>query len=1526
MARRVNTKFLVIFTVIIAGLLIALLLANRLGLLKGNPDKLIHQGDVAVQEGRLNDALDSYGSALNARQNDIETRLKVADIYIRQSTDDAEAFGKAMQWWNSILQIDPKNAPALTKMLEAQLALLREGMKTPDNYKHIMDNATRLLEADPGNYKALVLQQTMTLQGWMSGMAISDSDLAEASKQLNLLLEKNPTDPDILQTLGSFMIWKVRQSKDTAEVRKTANDVIAMVDKAMASPDAGASTMFRCAGLLANTLNAVPADQSKAVQERFKKLVFDAANTVKDDNTDMPDILLAAANVAAIDGNLPESDRYLNMAMTKLPDRQSVRITVARMMAQRGGDSRLKALAMLEKPVGKDVLLGQSLRVTEIITRSERAQLRLDIANDDAIDAKIRNDQKSKLRDEYAALSKVRNEKDPEMLRLLGRIELLEGKDLPSAIQHMEAANTALKNNNKPDFQLMLHLARAYAMAGQSGKSRDLLEYVVSKMPGDPRLRIALAQQYFAERNIKAAESQIKAIAELAPNEPRLLSLRLQLLSLQNKPEEMVTLLRAVPETELPQMLAKAQLAMQLNLMDESQRLLKLAKAKDPNSEDVDRLQIDLYMRTNRQAEAIALLEPILKAHPDDPSLKMLMNHFSVTSIEQAKSLRKAEAESIADPFDKAMALARMYRDFGEIDSAISQLETATSLHPDRMDAQAELFAIYVQTGNVAKAEPMVDMLAKANADQAHGLVVRFRMAMAKRDYTTARQMAQSMVRDMPEFSLSWLCLGQSLQSDGEYEDAIQRYQRALEGQPVNEIAYRGIIESYYLLQRPQDARQAIDKALSVMPNSPIFKELQLRWKQGYGNPEEALADRRESYKASPDKRDALIQLAQNLQQTAGYRQRKGDSSGAKTFLQEAATDLKAGIEKWPDEVSLYVLLRDVYLQNSMPKEAEETVLLLRKNEKMNASGDVDMLLADMYARQGLPTEAERAFRVAIVKAENKNPLLVKLSQYLAMTGHPERAIEALPDSDDPLILAERARLQVTMQMLPEAEATLATLLKKTPDSTDGMSLLGFVYLLEKRYPEAEATLNQILSRDSSNATALLNRARVYLDKPQTDIKAAIKDLILARSINGQDIDIRMTLVNAYRRRNDINAAVSELVAVSDMQPGNKVARLQLIQIFSSTKPMRRLELEKLLRETLAMPQYAKDPDFILAHANLLQRTGNTDKALEAVQSAIKDSPNSGVLYRGYMDLLMTSRRFKDLLDRSADMAANPEKGAWWIYELRGKALHRLDRTSEALTELDKGLSTPDAKKSPAVEISLINTMGTEISPDEAVKRIGDRINTDPDWQLIASQLYLIHGTFSKAIDLIQTVEKGYDKLSDNQRVTFLRLAAQVYTDARPSPNPEKARDYYLKLLALYPNDLPTLNNLAFILVDNLQQPDQAVVYSQRAVDQMAAQGIDEPMVRDTQGWVLVHMPSRYDEGINMLRDLADKNPSAEVYVHLGVGLMIQDNFAGAEAYLRKASDAMDEDTATGHPVDPALKLMLEKAKLDLADNRKDGK
>ena len=1634
MAKRVNTRFLIILTAVFAVLFAAVVVVQFVGVFRKDPAAQARAGDQLLAEGKAREALDKYRYAVARNPNDKGLLIKIGDAYNQMVMDDPTSLGNARVVWNQVVALDPNYEPALDRLLESYWQQMESAPMEGELYHRIRETAQRLADvrkaakgaADTG-VEAKV--HIVTLRPWLDGykQVFTTADVTKARTELEQLAKRDPANADIpyyvalakLKTAQDLRL--TRLPKDEADADALINQAGAVMDKALAGQEANAAMQLRAYQVytvlegLARARAAIarskairdnqppPATQSAEAEAFAAKAksaldaAMEAAKALKVEDPLYADIFIAAARAAQADRRTEDAEKIYENLVKGLPDDLNVRIHYAALLAQSGATAkRDKAIELLSTEVDVSRLKGArgfvaaQLRVKALI---DLVDARLEKARTLQADEKQRaaaQEIVTRAKSELEKLSGMLSSDAVPVLRLRGRIQQLEGNPIGS-IQTFQRAVSLMQGSSNKDFNLVNELANSYLFAGQTGEAKKLLQDVIDRY-GDVYVpaRLQMAQVLIAENKIEDAKLQLNAaqrtldtlqgntdIKEFSRWQADFQRITLALLA-RTKDPRLDEKYAKMPEGTRAERLGKAQIAIALKKPDEATRLGALVLAEDPADLTAVDLVVNAHLVKGAKTEALAVVDKALAANPADlPAQKLKVAREKILAqIELAnatpdqvyarnKQIIESEPESANRPGEKAVKLATLelrHAATKQGDDAKRLREQAEAIlvkalesDPRNVPVLTKLFETSIAFQQWEKAKGWCDRLVATKADGAEGLLYQFRLAMARPDGKADALRIGKAVRDTrSEFDLGYVAYGQALQALERYAEAVEEYRKARTKKPLNFDALKGMVECYYALNQPRDARALIDEARGLFPENPQFRDLELAHELAFGDPETVAQEREAIHKQQPENRESWLELA------AAYRtvaRTKYDRDAAKKteILTRARDLLKQALERWKDDAEFTANLAAVLYEMGDAAGGEKLLADYARAPHRMAECEPLLVLADYYVRARELEKAEAVSREALKRAEAARDaaqkqvesgaggdaaalaaarttlatqtriavnIRLRLAEFLAMYGRFDDALAALdgaapgsgPTSAEMAKQLFRQRLQVLISSdrrdLAERQLLEALARPATANDPDLQMTLVAVNFEARKYDEALARVNQVLKADPDNVKVRFFRGQILLRKPKPDLDAAINDLVEVRKRDPGSVGARRLLADAYRKRGDMPTAVRELEEGVRLQPTARDLRLQLIDFHSSLTDWD--EVLRLAKEARNHLQLKDDPVWPYREAGVYVRRRDWTAAFSAIEEAIRLDPRDHTLRREQQNILLLAGKNQEVLALTDAMAKDPTKAPWWVFSNRGRARHALGDQAGAVNEFNTGL-TAAGQNNAAVE-SIVKEMVTTVGKEQALQQVMARAQTEPRWKLLAAALYSVNKDWDNAVRMLDEVQAHFPQLSDAHKAQALRIAGPMYQMARP-PQFDKAKSTYEQLLKMYPDDLFALNNLANLLVDDalVPQPQEARKHSQRAYDLVKRAQPLPAAIFDTHGWVLVQC-GEVTEAIDILQKVVSTTRMPEAYYHLGEAYLRKQDTAKAGEALRAADEAISAAVQDGGTVTPDLDKKIKAA------------
>ncbi len=1134
------------------------------------------------------------------------------------------------------------------------------------------------------------------------------------------------------------------------------------------------------------------------------------------------------------------------------------------------------------------------------------------------------SDQKTKLRTEIRSLlDKLDSVAGFRVIYPIKEIEARfqigsGGDDEMTGIQNISKlmADNAPSKKDSYWYTFQTLLAQGYEDTNQTANAVQILKDVNAEYPNDVPVIKHLIRLLIIEQPDQAPPL-IENLVKLTPNDPEITIFRIQLLlSEPDKNREKIERLYTVlPENSPRQCSVKARVAMTIQDDEDAVRLFRESVDKNPTDADDWVVLTQILFHLGRKDECLAAAQRGLAANPTDVRLRLMIPGIKGEDPKVIESMQMDMAKENPDKVQGQLILAGLAAKHNDDVGTEAHLKAAAKLAPDSARVQDLLFNLYLKTERYDDAAACIPLLAAADADHAGGDLYRLGLAMARKDNATAETIARRLTLDKAQFARSWLSLGDVLQAEGQFDQAVPQYLVALQKESNLVEAYVGLAKCYYAMHRPDDALHTLNDGLGRLPEEPTLSKMRLSHELTYGQPSDAVKDIQQELAARPDQPELYAAMADVVLRYCDILRRNNQPDDATKQAQAAVTLLKPKIDQWPDEEELYIALSDCQLAAKQPNDALQTLNDWAARPQWRIQPDPYVALSSFYERVGMPDQAEEQMHDAMARSGYRYDLQIRMASLLALHKKYDDAIHLLREvnSDVPQVREKIIQILLVSDRFDAAQAELRSDLSNNPPNAETLLTIWALCLYEhNHFADAVDRATKALAITPNDQTALFCRGRARLRTRPPDPSGALQDLEIVRQSTPTSLEVRFYLADAYTLLNQQDAAEKELEAGLRIDPNNKDIRMRLARLYSTGPHPRLTEALRIFQDVDSVPPFNKDPDVFQGEAVLFDQTGDLQDAMAKSEIALSLAPQNETIVRTNMELLRHSQNWQAVVDHytALDPKFKPTSWALWDVALAEKNLSSDQALPDFKRALQAAANDRDSIDLDAIARSIYSLFGF----DEAVNDVSAISQNNVIGQICVAQLYQTHGDSNSAVSTMDGIMGNLDKLSLADQVNVLGTAAVMYQIAKPTPMVDKAYAAYKRWITLQPDNLEALNNLACLLADNYNPPraQEGLQYANQAVAKMSLLGRTEPRLLDTQAWLMILSGSAPD-GVHTLNDVLNNfAPFPDAYLHLGEGYLRMDTPDAAQAELQAKLGLQMIKKQDPAAQDPVLRAKLQ--------------
>ncbi len=452
------------------------------------------------------------------------------------------------------------------------------------------------------------------------------------------------------------------------------------------------------------------------------------------------------------------------------------------------------------------------------------------------------------------------------------------------------------------------------------------------------------------------------------------------------------------------------------------------------------------------------------------------------------------------------------------------------------------------------------------------------------------------------------------------------------------------------------------------------------------------------------------------LRQTESGQGARGRQAAGEA-LDKAVQELEAMKAAAPDDQRAYFALGACYLQLG---QAEKAIAAYERWQVLVPDSDAGYAaIAQYYDRQGNQDKAIQYLQKAVESQPDSVQSLALLASLYSKT---KRDKEAVPlyrkiltlTGGTPEIKRQLASTLLDSGDFDEAGRLLGELSKDDPQDTAVRIMTGRAQIGAHQLPEAIATLKSIIAADPDNIEAKFYLGTAYEQNGQTEDAAKIFSALVEQSKDGTDElkanrpVFQQHLAACYQDIGDYRGAISIYEEMSKSDPSPRAYSL-LINAY-------RLDRQYDKAQTLGKEQFEKNPkdgNIAMVYARSLADAGKAKEGAEILNKQLLSDPSNLDLYVNLSQIYVQAKRFGEaekVLRRAEEQKLDKE-----AVQLQLASVYERQKDFDRAESLFKEILKADPKN--AVALNYLGYMLADrgVRLDEAVQYVQQALDVDPN-------------------------------------------------------------------------------------------------------------------------------------------------------------------------------------------------------------------
>jgi len=1447
--RKKLNRRVVIFLSVLGGIFVIGIVAVIIARLPKDPTVLAAKAEEALKNEDWREAVRNYGMAGKSAEELGDPRaaeyyFEAAKTYLDWAANDphltqagrSDRAGRGYAALQTALRVDPDYVEAQEYLCD----LLWPRAVRFGDWRRYADAADKLLELKPDDHQTYFrrARARAELAGTIGGEWVGKA-LADYRKAIEL----KPDETDYWRTMIGFVVENKRRT-DAEEVFEEA---------LAANPDSAEIRVLHAAYL--RTIN-----EDEAAREEIEKAI-----EVEPDN--------ATGYLQLCQMRFAEDDREgafqaVRQAREVDPTNPQVYTVWARLhAAQREPE---KATAILQE--GLEAL---TERVTQL-TGSEKEEDQLELARlrtarvdldyllaDMLLDQARPGEEGS---DELVAEAKScleqlerRAPESAHQKKIAGRIALYEGR-AAEAVELLQQAHDAFVRRGQIDATTASTLIGLYDRQGNPGQGDQVLDEVLTnaRQRRHPPTLLLKARREIRYRRYDQALEWVNRVLRIDPDNAEARELQWVLEAARGDSEVVeVPAEGEISDQSIGILMDRAQSLWVEQRQSEAVALLEQLHERAPEGVGVVVQLARMYVAQDQTQKAEALLTDAQQRLGDSEAIAFELERLRQPDPERRFEmlLERVDGTVADDPVSAALAKASICAMYGRDQQERQFLEEARRIDPNLPSVVSRWFSYAIRQENWDLAQQYAEKGAELDLDGLQGAGMQIRLAEARGQYEDAIASLKELLRQRPDIKRAWNSLGDCYLQTEQYEQAEEAYNEALKRDPADASAVIGLARATHAQGKRQEHEKWVRRAYQLPGGrrSLYIKKEYLRYEE-QGADDQDIAERliparEELRRQRPADVDNLVQLARLYERLERY----DDAEKIYRFIfenadhpRQAAIPLAGYYVRTEQTSEIDKLFSHLLSEAESPQEKAQIYvtwsgfLQYYSLDQALAAVDKAIEIAPEYP------EGYRAKARYLARQERWGEVIELMQSYLDFD--PEDAASAEKD----LIL-----YMIRDGRTDEAQRRIDRILTEDPTDPKALTLKGILARRQGELDRAEALFNRAIELNPDSPLPLRYRTRLYLARGQ--LSEARDDLQKAWQLEG-DATLGVQLAQVYERLDQLQAAENVYKDILAEYPRQQEATRGLLGLY-----LRQSDWDQL-SEGLgqAKKTFPDDPTWWVYEGSMWRRRERPGRQLEAYRQAMQRAGKAPSVVRGYLGALLQNRAYEELQQTAASYVDDPDLGAV-VRAYQGAALVGSGQVQEGENLLAEAVREVDEEQLSSV----VAVIGTTYDPVQAAQKFDQWADArNNDWLAYyhladmykKSQARTGRNFFSEVVaayeKALELAPDAASKVSVQMQLALAHVARGQWTEAE---------NCYLAILEADPRNMDALNNLAYIYVDQLERPEQAREYAQRAFEIQPG----NHNVVDTYGWTLAKL-GEYDEARRQLLHSLRLREMPESRYHLG--------------------------------------------------------